>query len=136
NLSFQKLPEEYPDGWETHTYSFQIQSSDRLPPSLRGRLIARVYLDPQGIARARHELAVMKHVRRLGFPATEPLLLEQKCHYFGGPFFLRKEAVGETLLRAMLRRPWRLWALAGRMSALQARLHQLPAAGFPCAPAS
>jgi aminoglycoside phosphotransferase (APT) family kinase protein len=131
SLTFQKLPEEYPDGWETHTYSFHLRSSGRLPRSFGGPLIARIYLDRQGIARARHECAVMRHMRQLRFPVTEPLLLEEKCHYFGGPFFLRTEACGETLLRVMLRRPRKLWMAAGSMAALQARLHQLPAHGFP-----
>jgi aminoglycoside phosphotransferase (APT) family kinase protein len=136
DLAFHKPPEEYPDGWETHTYSFQLQNTGRLPRRLRGRLIARIYLDRQGIARARHELEAMKHVRRLGFPVAEPLLLEEKCRYFGGPFFLRREAVGETLFKSLLRRPWKVWQLAGRMAALQARLHALPVAKFPAKPTS
>src|SRR5207237_2483558 len=60
SLTFQKLPEEYPDGWETHTYSFHLRSSGRLPRSFGGPLIARIYLDRQGIPRARHECAVMR----------------------------------------------------------------------------
>ena len=130
-LAFASWPEEFSDGWETYTYSFHLEGDKPLPPAFSRPLVLRIYPDRRGLARARHEFAVLQHLSLRGFPVSEPLLLEENCGYFGGPFLLRAEVPGETLLRAMLRCPWRLWSGPRYMAALQAQLHRLPVDGFP-----
>jgi aminoglycoside phosphotransferase (APT) family kinase protein len=135
-LTYVKPPTELADGWETYTYSFQVQSARSLPADYCRPLILRVYPNRECLPRARHEFAVLSHLSKTKFPVTEPLVLEDNCQYFGGPFLVREEAPGDTLLRAMLRRPRRLWSGPRRMAALQASLHRLPVAGFPSSPGS
>ena len=94
-LTYVKWPTEHADGWETYTYSFQIQSAKSLPADYCGPLILRIYPNRDGIPRARHEVAVLHHLCKTEFPVTKPLLLEDNCRYFGGPFLVRKEAPGE-----------------------------------------
>ena len=118
-LTYVKLPTELADGWETYTYSFQVQSPKPLPAACCRPLILRVYPNREGVPRAHHEFAVLSHLNKTEFPVTEPLLLEDNCRYFGGPFLVRKEAPGDTLLRAMLGRPWKLWSGPRQMAALQ-----------------
>ncbi|HEV3080691.1 MAG TPA: phosphotransferase [Gemmataceae bacterium] len=133
-LTYVKRPTEHAEGWETYTYSFQIQSARSLPADYCGPLILRIYPNRDGVRQARHEFAVLRHLSKTEFSVTKPLLLEDNCRYFGGPFLVRREAPGDTLLRAMLGRPRRLWSGPRRMAALQASLHRLPAAGFPTSP--
>ena|SRR5207302_10694529 len=85
-LTYVKRPTELADGWETYTYSFQIQSAKALPAEYCRPLILRVYPNREGIPRARHEFAVLSHLSKTDFPVTPPLLLEDNCRYFGGPF--------------------------------------------------
>lgn len=134
NLAYSRSPEQFADGWETHTYAFQFQTGSALAPVFDRPLVLRIYPSRECLGRARHEFAVLRHLFGLGFPVTEPLLLEEDCRYFGGPFLIRAEAPGDTLLRAMLRRPRRLWTGPRQMAALQARLHQLSTDGFPDPP--
>jgi aminoglycoside phosphotransferase (APT) family kinase protein len=126
-LSYIKWPTELTDGWETYSYSFQFESSRPL--------LLRVYPNRGGLSQARHEFAVMGHLRDLDFAVPEPLLLEEDCAYFGGPFLIRTEALGSSLFRTMLGRPWMLLTCPRQMAALQAELHRLPGKGFPACPA-
>src|SRR5205823_6341734 len=84
-----------------------------------------------GLPRARHEFAVQRHLRGLGYPVPEPVLLEEDCTRFGGPFLLGERVAGLTYVEHLLRRPWRIWHAPREMAALHARLHRLPAGRFP-----
>jgi aminoglycoside phosphotransferase (APT) family kinase protein len=135
SIAYKRLPVEFTEGWETHTYAFQLDGGS-LPAAYELPLVLRIYPYRESIPRARHEFAVLEHLFGRGFPVTAPLFLEENCRYFGGPFLIRAEAPGQTLFKAMLQRPRRLWTGPRQMAALQARLHQLPVDGFPNSPES
>jgi aminoglycoside phosphotransferase (APT) family kinase protein len=105
-----------------------------MPWEYRGPLTLHIYASAQGLPRAQAEFSVQGHLRRLGYPVPEPLLLEEGCGLFGGPFLLMEHVPGRTLFQALLRHPWKLWAGPAEMAAFHRRLHMLPAAGFPSAP--
>ena len=129
-------PQELPDGWETYNYAFQFAANSSLPEGLARPLILRIFAHRNGLPRARHEWAVLTHLDHLGFPVTQPLLLEESCNYFGGPFLLRARSQGPTLLRSALNKPWTVWSAGERMGKMHAWLHQLPISGFPAPPGS
>ena len=99
-------PQELPDGWETYNYAFQFAANSSLPEGLARPLILRIFAHRNGLPRARHEWAVLTHLDHLGFPVTQPLLLEESCNYFGGSFLLRARSQGPTV-RARIGRPAR-----------------------------
>jgi aminoglycoside phosphotransferase (APT) family kinase protein len=131
NLQFVEPPAEDTDGWEAYSYRFQLASGGALPRKWTGPLMVRVYAGPQGLPRIRHEFAVLRHLQKLDFPAVQPVLLEESCAYFGGPFAILTYAPGANLLTTVVARPWRLFAAAWGMAETQAHLHRLPADGFP-----
>src|SRR5262249_55553628 len=128
---YARAPAANPNGWETYTYEFQLLPSPQLPASYQRPLILRVYSSPQGLSRAQREFAAQQKLRRLGYPAAEPLLLEESSHLFGGPFLVMEEVSGELFPEFMLHRPWRIWDLPAKMAECHARLHRLPLDGFP-----
>jgi aminoglycoside phosphotransferase (APT) family kinase protein len=86
------------------------------------------------VRRARHEFEVPRRLGQLGYPVPEPVLLEEGCDLFGGPFLIMEQVCGPTLLRVMVRQPWNLLGFPARMAEVHARLHDLPRDGFPALP--
>lgn len=129
-IAYQERPQPISWGWETHVYRLQFEPSNRLPNTLSGPLILRIYASAEGISRARHEFAVLQRLQQFDFPAPKPLHLETDCHVFGGPFLLLERIPGDTLFHSALRHPWKLMSLTAQVAALHARLHELPAEGF------
>ncbi len=136
SLRYSQEPAEFPDGWETYTYCFQLESSGVLPPEFARLLVLRIYASPEGLPRAQREYAVQGHMQRLGYPVAEPLLLEETSDVFGGPFLLMALVPGQTLLHSLLRRPWRIVHGAIQMAATHVQLHSLAAQDFPSPPGS
>jgi aminoglycoside phosphotransferase (APT) family kinase protein len=130
-LAYREEPAEFADGWEAYSYHFELRAAPGLPPAFARPLVARIYSSPEGLPRASHEFAVQRHVRDLGYPVAEPILLEPDPSWFGGPFSFMEYLPGRTLLRDMLERPWRLWHGPVEMADAQAALHRLPTHGFP-----
>ena len=133
DLTYLAEPSPLPNGWETHTFSFRLQGP-RTPDRWDQPLILRAYCSPQGLPRARHEFAVQKHMHALGYPVPEPLLLEENCNLFGGPFLIMERLPGQTFYRNLLYFSWMMWPRSAGMAAMQARLHALPTDGFPAPP--
>jgi aminoglycoside phosphotransferase (APT) family kinase protein len=131
NLSYAQPPVELPNGWEAYTYSFQLKSTALLPRGFGCPLIARIYPGPAAVPRAKHEFVVQRTMHGLNYPVAEPLLLEESCDHFGGPFWIMTNVVGPTLLAAVLHRPWLLWQAAARMARAQYQLHELPPEVLP-----
>jgi aminoglycoside phosphotransferase (APT) family kinase protein len=134
SLAFANAPTAFTDGLETYCYRFQLMSSDPLPPVFGQPLIVRIYSGLAGLPRAQQEIRVQLHMHQLKYPVAEPLFLEENCAYLGGPFLVMAQVYGQSLLRALLHRPWQLLSAPARMAETQVRLHQLPADGFPSPP--
>jgi aminoglycoside phosphotransferase (APT) family kinase protein len=134
DLGYAQPPTEFPDGWETYTYAFQLKSAGPLPAGFGQSMVVRIYAGPPGVPRARHEYQVQSHLWQRGYPVAEPLLLEEACAPLGGPFLVMAQCPGCTMLRSLLRQPWRIWRSPVRMAEAHARLHRLPPADFPAPP--
>lgn len=130
-LDFTQEPVAVTSGWETFLYTFRLNGAAGLPEHFRRSLVLRLYSSEQGVPRLRHEFLVQHHVRTLDYPVAQPLLMEESEYPLGGPFLIMQEAPGVPFLDYMLAHPWRIIDGPGRMAAVHARLHRLPAAGFP-----
>jgi aminoglycoside phosphotransferase (APT) family kinase protein len=130
-VSIAEAPAEIPHGWETYVYRFRLCDAGTLPPAFTQPLILRIYSSPQGVPRARREFAVQRHLHQRGAAVPEPLLIEEDCGLFGGPFMLMERVPGQTLLDG-LRHDWtRVLAVARQLAEQHLRLHRLPVDGFP-----
>src|SRR5262249_30985777 len=91
-------PTEVPQGWEAYTYRFRLEANERLPPPFARPLCLRAYESSQALPRARQGFAALAHMRTLSYSVPEPLLFEEDCRFFGGPFILTPWLSGVTLL--------------------------------------
>jgi aminoglycoside phosphotransferase (APT) family kinase protein len=130
-LRYRQAPQAITDGWETYIYRFQLAGASALPVNYATPLVLRIYASNCATDRLRHEFAVQSYMCQLGYPVAEPLLCEPHGDPFGGPFMIMKQLPGQTLLDAMLRRPWRIVNGPTRMADLHAHLHVLPGGDFP-----
>jgi len=130
-VEYAELPVPLADGWEAFIYQFRLKRERRLPAAFTAPLILRAYSSREGWPRLRHEYAVHEHLLSLGYPVPRPLILEKDSAWFGGPFLIQPAIMGQTMLALLLNHfPAILWAPACLAEA-QARLHTLPASGFP-----
>ncbi len=129
-LAYAAPPAPLGDGWEGYLYSFHLQAPALLPPWDRP-LVLRIHGGREAVAKARREAEVPGFLVRLGYPVAPVILLEEDCRLFGGPFLVMEQVPGTVLLDVMLARPWGLLHFPARMAEAQARLHDLPTAGFP-----
>jgi aminoglycoside phosphotransferase (APT) family kinase protein len=129
-LSYSAAPAALPEGWESYSYTFRLRSCG-LPAAWEQPLLLRVHVGCQGLPRVRHEFEVQDYLSRHGYPAPAPLLLEQACDPFGGPFLVMEHVAGRELLRVMLWKPWNILHFPTQMAETHARLHALPPEGFP-----
>src|SRR6266852_6877310 len=131
-LRYRSVPISNPDGWVTHTYTFQLEGPS-LPgfPASDRPLVLRTYCSPQGVPRALHEFEVQRHLHERGYPVPEPFLVEERCDLFGGPFLLMEQLTGTTLFKYLSFYWWMMWPRSAGMAAMQVRLHSLPIDGFP-----
>jgi aminoglycoside phosphotransferase (APT) family kinase protein len=131
HLYFAEPPTPILDGWETYIFRLRLGSRRGLPSALERPLILRIYVSAQGLPQLRHEYAAQIHMRRLGYPVAVPILCEERCELYDGPFMLMECLPGRRLLDLMLWQPWRIFNGPTQLAAEQVRLHQLPSDGFP-----
>jgi aminoglycoside phosphotransferase (APT) family kinase protein len=135
DIHYLAYPAYNPNGWETHTFTFQLAPArSELFPGYDRPLVLRVYSSPQGVPRAAHEFAVQRYLHGHDYPVPQPFLLEETCEVFGGPFLLMEKISGQTFYDNLLYFTWMMWPRCAAMARLHARLHQLPTEGFPSPP--
>jgi aminoglycoside phosphotransferase (APT) family kinase protein len=133
DLEFVEPPTQIMDGYETYIYRFRLGSRDRLAAPFRDPLIIRIYSSILGLPRLQQDVAAQRLMRLLDYPAPRPLLVEEDCDLFGGPFALVEWLPGRTLLDLIMSQPWRLISGPARLAREHARLHQFRPDGFPAA---
>jgi aminoglycoside phosphotransferase (APT) family kinase protein len=134
-LDYAEEPSQIVDGWETYIYRFRLRPARSLPAALTGPLILRVYSCIQGLPRLQHEFHAQQQMSRLGYSVARPILVEEDCDLFGGPFMIMESVPGRTLLDLLLNQPWRIVRGPAHLAEVHAQLHRLSAVGFP-APAT
>lgn len=130
NLYFAEKPAQILDGFETYIYRFRLGSRERLAAPFRRPLIVRIYSSAFGLPRLRQEVAAERFMRLLDYPVPRPLLVEEDCDLFGGPFAVVECLRGRTMLDLIMRQPWRLLTAPGQLAREHIRLHQMPTEGF------
>jgi aminoglycoside phosphotransferase (APT) family kinase protein len=130
-LQFAEGPAEIPHGWETYVYRFRLRAGRALPRPFDRPLILRIYASPQGVPRARREFAIQQSMAHHGPAVPEPLLAEQDCDLFGGPFLIMEEVPGETLLDYLRRHNLHILWVARQLAEEHVGLHRRRAEDFP-----
>ena len=120
--------------WEAYIYRFRLQGDDPLPKPFDSPLTLRVYGGANAAAKARHAFTMMCHVGLLGYSVPWPLLLEQDCRTFGGPFLILEWIPGVTLLDRLRRRFRRFLQVPTQLARMHLQLHSLPVTGIPAPP--
>lgn len=130
-LSLAEPIEEFTHGWETYTYRFRLMPHSALMSEWKLPMVVRIYASPCGVPQARRAFAIQSFLAERGFPVPKPVLFEENCDLFGGPFFLMHFVEGELLLRRLVARPWTVCSTPWPLASTQLQLHAVPADGFP-----
>jgi aminoglycoside phosphotransferase (APT) family kinase protein len=134
DLEYAEPPVFFPESWETYIFRFRLAPHAELPQAFQEYLILRAYSSGHGWPRLRHEYQVQEQLCRLDYPVPRPLLLEREFEILGGPFMLMEGIPGRSMLSLLLDRFTSIFWAPARMAKAQARLHELPTAGFPASP--
>lgn len=119
------------DSWESYVYVFRLRPQRRIPRSFLGSLILRLHGNNDGVSHFEREIEVQDHMRKMGFPVPETIILEPDTSWFGCPFVINHTLGGSTMLELLLRwYPSLLYAPAA-MARAHCDLHRMPAEDFP-----
>jgi len=102
-----------------------------LPEAWRQPLVLRVKADADRLEEAQQEADVQRWLADTGFPAPRVLAVHPPGELAPGAVQVMERAPGTMLLDALKARPWTARRSIGQLAAVHARLHALPADGFP-----
>jgi aminoglycoside phosphotransferase (APT) family kinase protein len=108
-------------GFDTRIYALQLV---HMPPAFSGRLIVRIFRDPNGGQRAAAEGALQNALADAGYLVPRVIDVCTDATVLGGAFILMHCIKGQTLLAAMTR-PAMLWRAPRLLASAHARLHAL-----------
>lgn len=118
------------EGFDSDIHFVHLDGAS-LPMSWRRPLVLRVKADLDRYDEARREADIQDWVADQGFPAPRVLRVFAPGELLDQPVQVMERAEGTMMLDALRRRPWRTRALMSQLAGLHARLHALPAGGFP-----
>jgi len=120
-VAYLRSPVRIAGGFDTHIYVLQLAC---VPPAFSGRLIARIFRDPDGSARATAEGALQNALADAGYLVPRVVDVCTDAAILGGAFTLMHCVAGQTLLAAMAR-PTMLWRTPQLLARAHARLHAI-----------
>ena len=120
-VAYLQSPVRIAGGFDTHIYVLQLAC---VPPAFSGRLIARIFRDPDGSARATAEGALQNALADAGYLVPRVVDVCTDAAILGGAFTLMHCVAGQTLLAAMAR-PTMLWRTPQLLARAHARLHAI-----------
>lgn len=129
-LRYKVKPELIPDGWDTYSFRFQLETGSCPVRDFQQQLAVKMFVNEHGLPRLENEFRAMEQVHHHGYPVPKPLLLESS-DAIGGPFMIREFASGPTVHDYIMDGFWRMWQITGAMADTLAQLHRIPPAGFP-----
>ncbi|MEX1254215.1 MAG: phosphotransferase family protein [Dehalococcoidia bacterium] len=130
DLRFAEAPAAIETGWETHIYTFRLES-DGVDPAWARPLILRVYPNAEQGERAEFDGAVQRFVVERGYPAPAVLAIETSAGALGRPFLIMERAPGRTMLDRLQANPISARGLTPLMAKAHADLHRLPVEACP-----
>jgi len=120
-VAYLRPPVRIAGGFDTHIYAFQLV---HVPPAFSGRLIVRIFREPDGSQRATAEGALQNALADAGYLVPRVVDVCTDATVLGGAFILMHCLEGQTLLAAMMR-PSMLWRAPRLLASAHARLHAL-----------
>lgn len=117
-------------GFDSYIHLVRLQGAD-LPPEWSVPLVVRILPSRDREAQAHREADAQAWSRSVGYDAPRILEVLAADEGFGLPAQVMERAPGTTMLDALLRKPWRAFALIDRLAGLQLALHALPTDGWP-----
>jgi len=120
-VAYLQSPVRIAGGFDTHIYVLQLAC---VPPAFSGRLIATIFRDPDGSARATAEGALQNALADAGYLVPRVVDVCTDAAILGGAFTLMHCVAGQTLLAAMAR-PAMLWRTPQLLARAHARLHAI-----------
>jgi len=120
-VAYLRPPVRIAGGFDTRIYAFQLA---HVPPAFSGRLIVRIFREPDGGQRAAIEGALPNALADAGYLVPRVIDICTDAPVLGGAFILMHCIKGQTLLAAMAR-PAMLWRALRLLASAHARLHAL-----------
>jgi aminoglycoside phosphotransferase (APT) family kinase protein len=118
------------DGFDSAIWLVRYSGAS-LPGAWRMPLVLRVKADAERAGEAQWEADVQAWAADRGYPAPRVLAVMAPGELLDLPVQVMERAPGAMLLDHLRRRPWETGRRMGQLAELQARLHRLPAEGFP-----
>jgi aminoglycoside phosphotransferase (APT) family kinase protein len=119
--AYLRPPVRIAGGFDTRIYALQLA---HMPPAFSGRLIVRIFRDPNGGQRAAAEGALQNALADTGYLVPRVVEVCTDATVLGGAFTLMHCVEGQALLAAMMR-PAMLWRAPRLLASAHARLHAL-----------
>jgi aminoglycoside phosphotransferase (APT) family kinase protein len=118
------------EGFDSMVYLVRV-AGDRLPDEWRRPLVLRVKAEVDRGPEAEREAAIQGWLADRGYPAPRVLQVFGAGELLDLPAQVMERAPGELALEAIRSAPWRARRICRDLAALHARLHSIPADGFP-----
>src|SRR5262244_145466 len=120
-VAYLRPPIRIAGGFDTRIYALQLA---HVPPDFSGRLIVRIFREPNSGQRATAEGALQNALADAGYLVPRVVEVCIDTTVLGGAFTLMHYVEGQTLLTAMTR-PAMLWRAPHLLASAHARLHAL-----------
>src|SRR5262249_36834787 len=120
-VAYLRPPIRIAGGFDTRIYALQLA---HVPPDFSGRLIVRIFREPNSGQRATAEGALQNALADAGYLVPRVVEVCIDTTVLGGAFTLMHCVEGQTLLAAITR-PAMLWRTPRLLASAQARLHAL-----------
>jgi aminoglycoside phosphotransferase (APT) family kinase protein len=118
------------EGFDSMVYLLHL-AGERLPEEWRRPLVLRVKAGVDRGPEAEREATIQGWLADRGYPAPRVLQVFEAGELLDLPAQVMERAPGSLVLDAIRSAPWRARRLCTELAALHARLHSIPADGFP-----
>ena len=129
-VAFAEPPVRSVEGFDNDIYFARLTGAP-LPPEWTAPVVLRMHQSPARLPLAEREAAVYRFLNGLGYPAPRMLAVVPPDGVVLPPVQVLERVPGTTMMKAMIRRPWRIPALVDVLAGLHARLHGLATDGWP-----
>lgn len=130
DVALAEPPTSNTEGFDSEIHLVHLTGGG-LPEAWRQPLVLRVKADADRLEEAQQEADVQGWLADAGFPAPRVLAVHPPGELAPGAVQVMERAPGTMLLDALKARPWTARRSIALLAEVHARLHALPADGFP-----